>query len=90
MNNIGKKKSIKDVDNKYNTERNEETVEQIHETGNINDTSKMDLSEIQEENPIAEPVNNFQATDRSLKKHSLNMNQEKMLLEKVKYNDDLT
>jgi hypothetical protein len=58
MNNIGKKKSIKDVDMKYNTERNEDTKEQI-DSVNINDTSKMDLSEIQEENPVAEPVNNF-------------------------------
>ena len=58
MNNIGKKKSIKDVDMKYNTERCEETKD-IHDTINVNDTSKMDLSEIQEENPIAEPVNNF-------------------------------
>ena len=28
------------------------------------ETSKMDLSEIQEENPIQEPVKNLQATDR--------------------------
>ena len=72
MNNIGKKKSMKDVDMKYHTERYEETKD-IHETVNINDTSKMDLSEIQEENPIAEPVNNFQATERSIKK-TLNLN----------------
>lgn len=35
----------------------------------------MDLSEIQEENPIAEPVNNF--TDRSLKKVVLDVKSDK-------------
>jgi hypothetical protein len=78
MNNVGKKKSLKEIDLKYNSSRDEDTKEELMISNNIIETSKMDLSEIQEENPIAEPVNTFQATDRSIKKPSMTLNQEKI------------
>lgn len=46
MNNMGKKKSLKDVEFKYNSSRNEESKEEIMNSINIADTSKLDLSEI--------------------------------------------
>jgi len=52
------------------------------------ETSKMDLSEIQEENAIQEPVKNLQTTDRSNKNKNLLDQEIKVLEERQKKREE--